>query len=196
MNLSAASLALLAAGCLTAGFLLGAVHVAAILSGVFGALWAAVLTWCPGMPVHGLFLCVTLGAAGLLAVQGHPILALGAGTAALFAWDVASVRRMLVVLPPATKRRIAPYYLTQAAITAAAAVAVPLLAVAVRPALSFPVAFGLLLGILALLGLSMWQSARVARGSGHDGPEAQEPSSKREASGPSARSAGRSPRRS
>jgi hypothetical protein len=42
------------------------------------------------------------------------------------------------------------------------AFAVPLLAFAIRPTLGFPAALGLSLGLLAVLGVALWQSARVA----------------------------------
>jgi hypothetical protein len=162
LNLAAALLAALATGCLTTALAVDGAGIAALAPALLGAVWVAVLLWRPATPVHGLFLFVALGAAGLAATQGHSILALAATTASLFAWDAASVRRILGVLPPPAYRRIAPLYLVQAAATAGAAFTVPLVAIAVRPALGFPAALGLSLSILALLGLALWQSARVA----------------------------------
>jgi hypothetical protein len=162
LNLSAALLAALATGCLTTAFALGGAGIAALAPALLGAMWVAILLWRPKTPVHGLFLFMALGAAGLTAVQGHGTLALAATTASLFAWDAASVRRILAVLPPLAYRRIAPHYVAHAVTTAGVAFAVPLLAIAVRPALGFPAALGLSLGILALLGVALWQSARVA----------------------------------
>jgi hypothetical protein len=162
LNLAAILLATLAAGCLTTAFAVGGAGIAALAPTLLGAVWVAVLLWRPRTPVHGLFLFMALGAAGLAAAQGHGLLALATTTASLFAWDAASVRRILAVLPPPAYRRIAPHYVAHAVTTAGVAFAVPLLAIAVRPALGFPAALGLSLGILALLGLALWQSARVA----------------------------------
>ncbi|MEI6171009.1 MAG: hypothetical protein WCQ45_00820 [bacterium] len=162
MNLAAILLAALATGCLTTAFAVGGAGIAAFAPTLLGAVWVAVLLWRPWTPVHGLFLFMALGAAGLAAAQGHGSLALAATTASLFAWDAASVRRILAVLPPPAYRRIAPHYVAHAVTTAGVAFAVPLLAIAVRPALGFPTALGLSLGILALLGLALWQSGRVA----------------------------------
>lgn len=162
MNLAAVLLAALAAGCLTSAFGVGGAGVATLAPALLGAVWVATLLWRPRTPVHGLFLFMALGAAGLAAARGHTILALAATTASLFAWDAASVRRILSVLPPVAYRQIAPRYIAQAAATAGVAFAVPLLAFAIRPTLGFPAAFGLSLGLLAVLGVALWQSARVA----------------------------------
>jgi hypothetical protein len=181
LNLAAVLLAALAAGCLTSAFAVGGAGVAALAPALLGAVWVAILLWRPRTPVHGLFLFMALGAAGLAAARGHTILALAATTASLFAWDAASVRRILAVLPPLAYRRITPHYVVHAVTTAGVAFAVPLLAIAGRPALGFPAALGLSLGILALLGLTLWQSARVASLSHSQDAPADESATKRDA---------------
>ena len=183
MNLAAALLAALATGCLTSALAADGARAATLAPALLGAMWVAILLWRPKTPVHGLFLFTALGAAGLAATQGHTILSLAATTASLFAWDAASVRRILAVLPPLAYRRIAPHYVAHAAATAAVAFAVPLLAIAVRPTLGFPAAFGLSLGILALLGLALWQSARVAAFSHPQDADADKSATKRDADG-------------
>jgi hypothetical protein len=181
LNLSAVLLAALATGCLTSAFAVGGAGVATLAPALLGAMWVAILLWRPRTPVHGLFLFMALGAAGLAAAQGHTILSLAATTASLFAWDAASVRRILAALPPLAYRRIAPHYVAHAAATAGVAFAVPLLAIAVRPTLGFPAALGLSLGILALLGLALWQSGRVASFSHPQDANANNPATKRDA---------------
>jgi hypothetical protein len=181
LNLAAVLLAALTTGCLTSAFAVGGAGVATLVPALLGAMWVAVLLWRPRTPVHGLFLFMALGAAGLAAAQGHTILSLAATTASLFAWDAASVRRILSVLPSLAYRRIAPHYVAHAAATAGVAFAVPLLAIAVRPTLGFPAALGLSLGILALLGLALWQSGRVASFSHPQGADAGKSTTKRDA---------------
>jgi hypothetical protein len=60
---------------------------------------------------------------------------------------------------------------------------VPLLAIAVRPTLGFPAALGLSLGILALLGLALWQSGRLASFSHPQDTDAGKSATKRDADG-------------
>jgi hypothetical protein len=183
LNLAAALLAALATGCLTTAFAVGGAGVATLAPALLGAMWVAILLWRPRAPVHGLFLFMALGAAGLEAAQGHTILSLAATTASLFAWDAASVRRILAALPPLAYRRIVPHYVAHAAATAGVAFAVPLLAIAVRPTLGFPAALGLSLGILALLGLALWQSGRLASFSHPQDTDAGKSATKRDADG-------------
>jgi hypothetical protein len=193
LNCLAAALAILATGCLVAGLSVENFRTAAFLAGAAGAAWVAILAWRPRTPTHGLFLCAALGAAGLVAARGHSALALAGTTAALFAWDAVSVGRLLAALPATARRKMTPHYLAQAALTAGAVFGVPLLALAVRPSLSFPGAFGLLLGTLFLMGLALWQSGRLGRGSLDEEASAANAASPKERGERLADSAGRSP---
>ncbi len=135
---------------------------APLSASLLGALWATLLATRPQHAPSGLFLVLTLGGCGLAAVRGAEALSLLAATGALFAWDAATMRRVLVSLPPSPRRRAAARYATQSLATASAALAIPLLGSLLRPALGFPVALGLSLALLTLLALALWQSRRAS----------------------------------
>lgn len=128
---------------------------------VAGAAWIAVLAFRPKAPIHGLFLFLTLAAAGAAAVQGRLLLGLVACTTGLFAWDAATMQRFFSQLPPRGRRSAASRYAAHALATAAVALGVPSIALVIRPRLGFPVALGLSLGAIAALGVALWLIGRV-----------------------------------
>lgn len=135
----------------------------ALVAAAAGAVWVAVLLFRPKTPVHGLFLFLGLAGTGIAAVRGQVLLGLAGCTLCLFAWDAVTVQHLFSILPPRGRRKVASRYAAQALLTAAVALAAPAIGVLVHPAIGFPVALGLCLAALSLLGVALWQGARVGR---------------------------------
>jgi hypothetical protein len=137
-----------------------------MLAALLGAIWVLILAVRPRMPAHGLFLFLGLAAAGITAARGSTLLGLAAATATLFAWDAITMHRLILDLPPHGRHRIARRYALQALSTAAAAFALAAGGLVIHPTLGFPAALGTALGVLVLLAIAMWQSARMANSAG------------------------------
>lgn len=133
------------------------------MAALLGAAWVAVLVFRPKTPVHGLFLFLGLAGAGAAAVRGQIPLGLLACTAALFAWDSTAMQRFFSELPPRGRRAAEARYAIHAAATAIVALAIPGLALVVRPRLGFPAALGLAMAATLALAVALWQVGRVLR---------------------------------
>jgi len=141
--------------------LTGAAPYVPALAALAGVVWALVLVLRPRTPVHGLFLFLALSGAGASAVRGQTLLGLVACTTSLFAWDLATMHRLFVQLPPRSRRGAVSRYIVHALATAAVALGIPAAAFIARPRLGFPAVLGLALAAIVSLAVALWQIGRT-----------------------------------
>lgn len=149
-------------GLLAAGLALHFAWYAPFAAAVAGLAWIGAHALRPRWPLHGVFFGLALAGACFVVRGGtaNALVGLAAVSLALVAWDLAMMRRNLLLLPRATRRLWGRRYAPQSAAVAALGLALGGIGLVVRPRINFPVALVLSLAIVTLLVLALWQSGR------------------------------------